>query len=141
MMTKTAQAQWEGGLKDGHGTICTQSGAVIDQPYGFDTRFDGKPGTNPEELIGAAHAACFSMALSNVLGEAEITPDRIETDATVYLSMTDGPKVERSHLAVKICAKGDHDAIMEAAEEAKKNCPISRLLDCEITMEAEILSA
>lgn len=141
MIEKNAKATWEGDLKDGHGVIGTESGAVIDQPYGFNTRFDDKPGTNPEELIGAAHAGCFSMALSNILGEAGITPDRIETEVTIKMSMDDGPKIEASHLDVKICATGDHDKIIQAAKEAEKNCPVSQVLSCEITMDAEVVSA
>ncbi|WP_226553160.1 OsmC family peroxiredoxin [Celeribacter naphthalenivorans] len=139
MIKKYGTAEWRGGLKEGKGVISTQSGALSEQPYGFNTRFEDKPGTNPEELIGAAHAGCFSMALSNILGEDGIVPDKIETRSTIFLSMEDGPKVVRAHLDVKLSAEADEAALKAAAEKAEKGCPISQLLDCEITMDLDIL--
>lgn len=139
MIKKYGTAEWRGGLKEGKGGISTQSGALSDQPYGFNTRFEDKPGTNPEELIGAAHAGCFSMALANILGEDGIVPDKIETRSTISLSMEEGPKVVAAHLDVKISAGADTKAITAAAEKAETGCPISQLLDCEITMDLDIL--
>ncbi|MBW6418112.1 OsmC family peroxiredoxin [Celeribacter sp. PS-C1] len=139
MIKKYGTAEWSGGLKDGKGSVSTQSGALKDQPYGFNTRFEDKAGTNPEELIGAAHAGCFSMAFSNILGQDGIVPDKIETRSTIFLSMEDGPKVVRAHLDVKVSAEADAAAIKAAAEKAETGCPISQLLDCEITMDLEIL--
>lgn len=139
MIKKKGSAVWMGSLKEGTGKVSTESGALSSQPYGFNTRFAGEPGTNPEELIGAAHAGCFSMALSNILGDSDIVPDKIETTSTIHLSMEDGPKVVKAHLDVKITATGDEDAIMEAAKKAETGCPISQLLNCEITMDAKIV--
>ncbi|MFG9884875.1 OsmC family protein, partial [Pseudomonas aeruginosa] len=100
-MKKTASAVWQGGLKDGKGTLSTESGALKDNPYGFNTRFEGAPGTNPEELIGAAHAGCFSMALSMMLGEAGLTAERIETRAEVTLDkQSDGFAITAVHLVL-----------------------------------------
>ena len=138
MIKKTGSAVWQGGLKDGKGEVSTQSGALSSQPYGFNTRFEDKPGTNPEELIGAAHAGCFSMALSNILGDKDIVADKIETTSTIFLDMSNGPKVVKAHLDVTIKASGDEADIRAAAEDAEKNCPISQLLNCEITMDAKI---
>ena len=138
MIKKHGSAEWSGGLQDGTGTVSTQSGVLNAVQYGFNKRFGDEPGTNPEELIGAAHAACFSMALSNILGESDIVPDKIETTSTIHLDMSDGPKVVKAHLDVKIKAPGDKDKVMEAAKKAEQGCPISQLLDCEITMDAEI---
>ena len=136
---KSGSAHWEGDLKHGKGTISTETGALSEQPYGFNTRFEDKPGTNPEELIGAAHASCFSMALSMILGEKGITPDAIDTRATVSLEEKDGGfAVTKSHLDVTIKAEGSEADIMEAAKTAKENCPISKLLDTEITMDAKL---
>ena len=136
---KSGSAHWEGDLKHGKGTISTETGALSEQPYGFNTRFEDKPGTNPEELIGAAHASCFSMALSMILGEKGITPDAIDTKATVSLEEKDGGfAVTKSHLDVTIKAEGSEADIMEAAKTAKENCPISKLLDTEITMDAKL---
>ena len=134
-------AHWEGGLKDGKGTVSMQSGALKEQPYGFNTRFEDKPGTNPEEMIAAAHASCFSMALSMVLGESGMTADAIDTKATVTLDEVDGGfAVTKSHLDVTISVPGaSKDDVMNAAEGAKANCPISKLLTAEITMDAKIV--
>jgi osmotically inducible protein OsmC len=138
MITNSARATWQGGLQSGKGTVSTNSGAIKDLAYGFDTRFEGAAGSNPEELIGAAHAGCFAMALSNILGESDIVPDAIDATSTISLSMEDGPKVVKAHLDVTIRAEGDEETIMKAARAAESGCPISQLLDCEITMEARI---
>ncbi len=136
----SASAVWEGDLKSGKGRISTKSNALKDLPYGFNTRFEGAPGSNPEELIGAAHAGCFSMALSAELGKAGITADKIETKATVTLEKVgEGFSVTGSHLDVAITAPGgDQSAIQAAAESAEKNCPISKLLNAKVTMTATI---
>ncbi|KFE36908.1 OsmC family protein [Thioclava atlantica] len=139
MIRKHASAHWEGPIKDGKGTISTESGALEDQPYGFATRFEGKPGSNPEELIGAAHAACFSMALSLGLEQAGISDIVIDTKAEVSLDKEgEGFAVKKSALATHVSGTGDEAAIRKAAEEAKAGCPISKLLDCEITLELTI---
>ena len=139
MIKKYGSAIWSGGLKDGKGTVSTQSGALADQPYGFNTRFEDGAGTNPEELIGAAHAGCFSMALSGQLAEAGLTADRIETRSTIHLSMENGPTVVKAHLDVVIASEGDIAKIETAAKAAETGCPISRLLDCEITMSLDLV--
>lgn len=136
---KKASAVWAGGLKDGKGHVSTGSGALKNIPYGFNTRFEDTPGSNPEELIGAAHAGCFSMALSNELGQAGIT-GKIETTATITLEKLDsGFAVTKSHLVTTVTAPGaDKAAVTKAAEGAKKNCPISKLLNAEITMDLTV---
>lgn len=141
MPDKHASAHWKGGLKDGKGTISTESGVLDAQPYGFNTRFEGKKGTNPEELVAAAHAACFSMALSMILGEQDMTASSIDTKATVTLDEVDGGfAVTKSHLVVSVSVPGaDSDKVMEACEAAKTNCPISKLLSTEITMDAKVV--
>lgn len=137
MIVKSGSAVWQGGLKDGKGTVSTQSGALADQPYGFNIRFAGTPGTNPEELIAAAHASCFSMALSNVLGQKGITPDEIDTQAFITLDNRDGGFViTKSALEVVIHADAEESVLLAAAADAKANCPVSKLLNAEITMEA-----
>lgn len=141
-MKKTASARWEGDLKKGHGTISTQSGALKDSPYGFNTRFEDTPGTNPEELIGAAHSGCFSMAFSMLLGEENFTPDSIDTKATVTLEkQSDGFAVTAVHL--EMCARIpgiDQAKFDEIAGNAKKGCPISKLLNADITLDATLQS-
>ncbi len=141
MPKKTGSAHWEGGLKDGHGTVSMESGALDAQPYGFNTRFEDKPGTNPEEMVAAAHASCFSMALSMVLGEAGMTATAIDTKCTVTLDKVDGGfAVTKSHLAVAVSVPGADEAeVMKACEGAKANCPISKLLTVEVTMEARVV--
>ncbi len=139
MITKSADAHWQGSLKEGRGTISSDSGALKGHPYGFATRFEGQRGTNPEELIGAAHAACFSMALSGVLTEAGIIPDSIDTRSSITMEKQDiGFTVTRAHLTTTIKATGDPETILAAAEKAKANCPISRLLKAEITLDATV---
>lgn len=140
MIKKSGSAKWSGGLKDGKGLVSTETGVLSDQPYGFKTRFEGQTGTNPEELIGAAHAACFSMALSKILGEHEMVADEISTKATVSLEQKDGGfSIPKVHLDVTATIPGaDADAFMAAAEAAKKGCPVSKLLTAEITMDAKL---
>ena len=139
-MKRKGSAVWTGDLRTGKGTISTESGALASLPYGFNTRFGDEKGTNPEELIGAAHASCFSMALSNELSKAGISNPRIETTAAVELKQQDGGfAITASHLSVKIAAPGaDKGAVQKAAETAKKNCPVSKLLKAEITMDTSI---
>ena len=137
-MKKTASAHWQGGIKDGKGTISTQSGALKSAPYGFNTRFEDQPGTNPEELLGAAHAGCFSMALSKELGEAGMTADSIDTQAEVTLDKADGGfAITAVHLTLKARIPGaDRAAFEKAVETAKNGCPVSKVLNAEITLEA-----
>ncbi|HSI11125.1 MAG TPA: OsmC family protein [Chthoniobacter sp.] len=139
-MKYKSSAVWNGSLKEGKGTMSTGSGALVDKPYSFRTRFEGEPGTNPEELIGAAHAGCFSMALSNILGEAGFTADKIETTATVTLEFKEGgPTVTASHLDVTASVPGaTAEQFQECAAKAKAGCPISRLLNATITMDAKL---
>jgi osmotically inducible protein OsmC len=139
-MKRKASAAWSGGLKDGKGQISTDSGVLAGTPYSFQKRFEDEPGTNPEELIAAAHASCFSMALSGQLGNAGITSPSIATTATVTLEKLEaGFTVSSSHLDVTIKASGaDRAAVEKAAENAKAGCPISRLLNAKITMNATI---
>lgn len=137
---KHGSAEWQGGLKDGKGTISTESGALAAQPYGFGRRFEGEKGTNPEELIAAAHASCFSMALSKILGEAGFTADRIRTEAEVTLDQDDeGFAVTGSHLQMSAAIAGiDQAKFQELATKAKEGCPISKLLNARITLEATL---
>ncbi|BCJ04343.1 MULTISPECIES: OsmC family protein [unclassified Pseudomonas] len=141
-MKKTASAVWQGGLKDGKGQISTESGALKQAPYGFNTRFEGSPGTNPEELIGAAHAGCFSMALSMMLGEAGFTPERIDTVAEVSLDkQADGFAITAVHLTLKATVPGASEAqFKEIANKAKAGCPVSKVLNATISLDATLLS-
>lgn len=139
-MKRNASATWSGGLKDGKGTVSTDSGVLSGVPYNFRKRFENEPGTNPEELVAAAHAACFSMALSMILGEAGMTAENIATKATVSLDQTpSGFAVTSSHLqtVVKI-PNADKAAFQKAVEAAKSGCPISKLLNATITMDAQL---
>ncbi|MRX50004.1 OsmC family peroxiredoxin [Paracoccus sp. S-4012] len=139
MTIKRGSAEWRGGIRDGEGSISTETGALKAHPYGFRARFEDGPGTNPEELIGAAHAACFSMALSKELGDAGVKDVRIETEAAVTLDRQgEGFAVTRSALTSRVRGEGDEAAIRRAAEGAKANCPISKLLDCEITLDLTV---
>ena len=137
-MQSKASAVWQGGLKDGSGQVSTGSGVLSNTPYNFSMRFEGAKGTTPEEMIAAAHAGCFAMAFSAQLGEAKITPKRIDASATVTLEITSGgPAVTSSHLVFTVEAPGaDRAAVEKAAENAKAGCPISKLLNTKITMEA-----
>jgi lipoyl-dependent peroxiredoxin len=139
-MQRKATAVWEGGLKDGKGRLTTDSRALADTPYSFGTRFEGAPGTNPEELLGAAHAGCFSMALSLQLGEAGIRPERIETKCTITFEKLDTCfTITRSHLDVAVRAPGADRAKFEAAaQNAKAGCPLSKVLKAEISMDARL---
>ena len=127
-MKKTASAHWQGGIKDGKGTISTESGVLKDSPYGFNTRFEDKPGTNPEELIGAAHAGCFSMALSKELGDAGMTAESIDTKAQVTLEKVEGGfEISAVHLTLRAKIPGAERAAFEkAVEAAKTGCPVSK---------------
>ena len=138
----SGSAVWSGGLKDGKGAISTQSGALDAYPYGFATRFEGVPGSNPEELIAAAHASCFTMALSLILGEAGFTASKMETNAVVTLEkQEDGFAVTASHLTLKASIPDvDESTFQDLAAKAKANCPISKLLKADISLEAELLS-
>ncbi len=140
-MKKTASAIWQGGLKDGKGRLSTESGALKDNPYGFNTRFEGQPGTNPEELIGAAHAGCFSMALSMMLGEAGFTAERIDTSAEVTLEkQADGFAITAVHLILKAKVPGASEAqFLDVANKAKAGCPVSRVLNATISLDATLL--
>jgi osmotically inducible protein OsmC len=137
---RRASAVWNGGLKDGRGVISTESGVLSETQYSFGTRFESGTGTNPEELIAAAHAGCFSMALSAQLGEAGLAPEKIRTAAEVTLDKLDsGWAVTRVQLNVTAAVPGADDAAFQrAANEAKAGCPISRLLNAEISMEAKL---
>ncbi len=141
-MNKFASAHWEGDIKKGKGTISTQSGALKEQPYGFNTRFEDEPGTNPEELLGAAHAGCFTMQLSHMLAEAGHPADKLETEAIVAVEEAEGGgfKIASSHLKLNGVVPGiDHDKFMKLANEAKSGCPVSKALaGTEISMEAKL---
>src|SRR6266481_5189873 len=134
-MNRTASAHWSGGLKDGKGTIATASGVLKDTPYSFARRFESEPGTNPEELIAAAHAGCFTMALSGQLGSAGMTAQALDTTATVTLEKTDaGFTITTIHLQVTAKIAGaDQAKFAEAAKNAKEGCPVSRVLKANIT--------
>ena len=139
-MNKFASAHWEGDIKKGKGTISTQSGALKEQPYGFNTRFEDEPGTNPEELIGAAHAGCFSMAFSLELGSAGYTADSIDTKAKVTLDKDgDGFSITKIHLDMNAKIPGIDDAeFQKIANGAKEGCPVSKVLNAEITLDAKL---
>lgn len=139
-IVRQGSAAWQGGLKDGKGTISTQSGALKAQPYGFAMRFEGVPGTNPEELIGAAHAGCFTMALSLILGEAGLTATRMETSAKVTLEkLADGFAITHIHLDLKGTVPGaDQAKFEELAQKAKAGCPVSKLFKTEISLTATL---
>ena len=141
-MKRKASAVWRGGLKDGKGAISTESGVLKETQYSFGTRFENGVGTNPEELIAAAHAGCFSMAFSAEPGKAGITPESINTTATITMEKTDaGFSVTESHLVVTANIPGaDKSMVLEIANAAKAGCPISRLLKANITMDAKVES-
>lgn len=142
MGTTSGSAVWQGGIRDGKGAISTKSGAVKDYPYGFASRFEGKPGSNPEELIGAAHAACFIMAFSLILGEAKLTPERLDCRADVTIDKVgDGFAITKSHLTLKARIPGATQAVFEdLAGKAKAGCPVSKVLNAEITLDATLES-
>ncbi|OLO03921.1 MULTISPECIES: OsmC family protein [Salinicola] len=139
---KSGSAEWKGSLKKGKGVVSTESGALKDNPYGFNTRFEGEPGTNPEELIASAHASCFSMALSMMLGEEGIEPDSIKTDATVIMEKDDSG-FTITEVQLKTVAKipgADQATFDSAAQKAKEGCPISKLLNAKISLDAKLES-
>lgn len=135
-MSRSATALWQGSGKEGTGQLSTQSGVLKDSKYSYKTRFEDEPGTNPEELIAAAHAGCFTMKLSFVLGEAGFTPGKIETKCEITLA---AGAITKSHLTVSASVPGiDKDKFDECAKNAKENCPVSKLLNTEISMEATL---
>jgi len=138
-ITRTGSARWQGGIRDGKGEVSTESGALSTLPYGFNTRFEDQPGTNPEELIGAAHAACFSMALSGQLEKAGVRDARIESSSAVTIEKQgDGFTITRAHLTARVSGQGDESAIRQAAEAAKSGCPVSKVLNADVTMDLTV---
>lgn len=137
---RTGSAVWSGGIKDGKGLISTQTGALQDYPYGFASRFEGLPGSNPEELLGAAHAACFTMALSLILGEAGLKAERMQTSARVTLEQVPGGfAIPAIHLTLEAAVPGASDAqFQELAAMAKAGCPVSKVLNAAITLDARL---
>lgn len=140
-MKRNASARWEGSLESGKGTISTETGALDKQRYGFESRFENGTGTNPEELIGAAHAGCFSMALSMILGEDNHKPESIDTKASVEIKKVEGGfSIASVHLEVQASVPGlDAKSFAKAATKAKENCPVSKVLNAEITMDAKLV--
>ena len=138
---RTGSAVWRGGIKDGKGAISTESGALASYPYGFSSRFEGQRGSNPEELIGAAHAACFTMALSLILGEAKLTAEQMDTSAVVALDQVEGGYAITSvHLTLKAKVPGaDEATFQKLAAAAKAGCPVSKLLKTEVTLDASLI--
>jgi len=141
-INRSASAAWAGGLKDGKGSITTESGALSAYPYGFAARFEGKKGTNPEELLGAAHAGCFTMALSLILGEAKFTAEQMDTSAKVTLEQADGGfAITAVHLTLKAKIPGiDQATFEELTTKAKAGCPVSKVLKATITLDASLVS-
>jgi len=139
-MQRKASAVWKGGLKDGKGSVSSTSGVLSNTPYSFTTRFENTPGTNPEELIAAAHAACFSMALSAQLGGANLTPESINTTANLTMEKLDaGWTITAVQLDVTARVPGaSQEALNKAAENAKSGCPVSKVLNAKITMNAKL---
>jgi len=139
-MERKASAVWKGSLKDGKGIVSSTSGVLSNTPYSFKTRFEDTPGTNPEELIAAAHAACFSMALSAQLGGAQLTPDSINTSAILTMEKLDsGWTITAVHLDVTAKVPGaSAEAFNKAAQDAKAGCPVSKVLNAKITMDAKL---
>lgn len=139
-ISRTASAAWEGNIKEGSGTLSTASGALNEQPYGFNTRFEDKPGTNPEELIGAAHAGCYSMALALNLTENGFIARQIETSAEVILEKQDeGFAITAVHLTVTAQVPGlDAETFASLAEKTRRECPVSKVLSADITLSAEL---
>ena len=139
---RTGSADWQGGIRDGNGSISTESGALNHYPYGFASRFEGQPGTNPEELIGAAHAGCFTMALSLALTQAKLTIEKLETSAKVTLEQVDGGyAITAVHLTLRAKVPGiDQAGFAKLAGDAKAGCPVSKLLKAEITLDASLVA-
>ena len=140
-IVRSGSAAWSGGLKDGRGSISTQSGALKAAPYGFASRFEGQNGTNPEELIGAAHAGCFTMALSKILGEQKLTAESMETTAQVALEQVGGGfAITQVKLTLKAKVPGaTEEKLKELAGLAKAGCPVSKLLKAEISLEVALV--
>jgi len=140
-INRTGSAAWSGGIKDGIGSISTESGALKAYPYGFASRFEGKPGSNPEELLGAAHSACFTMALSLILGEANLKAEQMDTTAKVTLEQVEGGfAITAVHLTLKAKVPGADQATFEAlAAKAKAGCPVSKVLNATITLDATLI--
>ncbi|MFX0540620.1 OsmC family protein [Roseovarius sp. S4756] len=140
-MQRKGSAVWSGDLKSGKGQVSTESGALKNLPYGFNTRFEDEPGTNPEELVGAAHASCYAMAMSLGLGEKGLKADKVDVAAKVTLSEVDGGfAVTKVHLDVSADIPGiSEEDFQDVAEATKKNCPISKLLTAEITLDAKLV--
>jgi osmotically inducible protein OsmC len=138
---RKGSARWSGGIKDGIGAISTESGALKDYPYGFASRFEGKPGSNPEELLGAAHAACFTMALSLILGEAKLTAERMDTTAQVSLEQVPGGwSISAVHLTLRAKVAGaDATTFADLAAKAKAGCPVSKVLNATVTLDAALI--
>ena len=141
-INRIGSARWQGGIKDGKGAISTASGALKEYPYGFASRFEGVPGTNPEELLAAAHAGCFTMALSLILGEARLTAERMDTSATVTLEQVEGGyAITAVHLKLVARIPGADQATFEKlAGMAKAGCPVSKLFNAEITLDATLVA-
>jgi osmotically inducible protein OsmC len=141
-INRTASAAWSGGLRDGKGSISTESGALAAYPYSFAARFEGKKGTNPEELLGAAHAGCFTMALSLILGEAKLTAEQMDTTAKVTLEQVEGGfEISAVHLTLKAKIPGtDQKTFAELAGKAKAGCPLSKVLKANITLDASLVT-
>jgi len=140
-INRNGSAAWQGGIKDGKGSISTDSGALNAYPYGFASRFEGRPGTNPEELLGAAHAGCFTMALSLILGESGLVAERMDTSARVTLEQIDGGySVTAVQLTLRAKIPGADDATFQGcAAKAKANCPVSKLFNTQITLDAQLV--
>ena len=141
-INRTASAAWSGGLRDGKGSISTESGALAAYPYGFAARFEGKTGTNPEELLGAAHAGCFTMALSLILGEAGLTATQMDTTARVTLEQVEGGfAISAVHLTLRARIPGvDQAKFTELTNKAKAGCPVSKVLKADITLDAALVT-
>jgi osmotically inducible protein OsmC len=141
-INRTGSAAWSGGIKDGKGSISTESGALKAHPYGFASRFQGQAGSNPEELLGAAHAACFTMALSLILGEAKLTAERMDTSARVTLDQVEGGyAITAVHLTLTAKVPGaDQATFASLAAKAKAGCPVSKVLKADITLDATLIA-
>jgi osmotically inducible protein OsmC len=140
-INRSGSAVWSGGLKDGGGTLSTQSGVLTEQPYGFGSRFENGRGTNPEELIGAAHAGCFTMALSLILGNAGFKAERMETTSVITLEQVgEGFSITRAALTLRAKIPGiDAAKFQELAHTAETNCPVSKLFKAQITLDAQLV--
>lgn len=141
-INRTGSAVWQGGIKDGKGAISTESGALKGYPYGFASRFEGMPGTNPEELIGAAHAGCFTMAFSLILGQSNLVAEHMETTAKVTLEQVEGGyAITASHLTLTAKIPGADQATFEKLSAlAKAGCPVSKLMKADITLDATLVA-